>query len=193
MSYRPVTGALVATLALAAPLAAQRAVVLNVNGGGYEHFINLNSAGAPIADFKPGYNLGASAGIELTRYVALHGDFTFARAQARGASAFAGADINRWFYGAHLEARYPLGAGWTPFAFAGGGAVTVEQANGTGLATFTNPAGMFGAGLGFLIPGAPVEIFAEGKGLVYKWDEMGFNRTQADVTYSVGLAYRITW
>lgn len=190
MSYR-LAGALAATLALAAPLVAQHAVVLNVNGGGYEHLVNLNNTGAPIADFKPGYNVGGSVGIEITRYVALHGDLTFARAQARGASSFAGIDINRVFYGAHLEARYPLAAGWTPFAFAGGGAVTVSQANGIGLATFTKPAGMFGAGVGYLIKGAPVEIFAEGKALVYKWDQMGFDRNQADVTYSLGLAYRI--
>jgi hypothetical protein len=165
-------------------------MVLNVNGGGYEHFVNLNNSGAPTADFKPGYNLGLSLGTEFTRYLALHADFTFARAQARGTSSFTGADINRLFYGAHLELRYPTGGGWTPFAFAGGGAVTVDQVSGSTVPTFTKPAGMFGAGVGYLIPGVPVEVFAEGKGLVYQWNEAGFNKTQADVTYSVGLAYR---
>jgi opacity protein-like surface antigen len=191
MSFDRFAAAAVVTLLAAAPLASQRALVLNVNGGGYTHLANLNASGAPTADFKPGYNFGTSVGMEFTKYIALHADFTFAHAQARGASSFSGGDIHRYFYGAHLEVRYPFESGWTPFAFAGGGAVTVDQANGSTLPTFTKPAGMFGAGFGYLIPRSKVELFAEGKSLVYKWDEAGFNKTQADVTYSVGLAYRI--
>src|SRR5690349_12906019 len=115
-------GTLAAVFFAAAPLSAQRSIVLNVNGGGYEHLVNLNSSGAPTADFNAGYNFGLSGGVELTKFLAVHGDFTFAHAQARGASSFAGADIHRLFYGAHIEARVPLESGWTPFAFAGGGA-----------------------------------------------------------------------
>ncbi len=191
MSCKAFAAALVAALVAAAPLAAQQTVVLNVSGGGYNHFANLSSSGAPTADFKPGYNLGTSVGLEVTRYVALHADFTFARTTARGVSSFSGADFNRFFYGAHLELRYPLESGLTPFAFAGGGAVTVDQVNGGTVGNFTKPAGMFGAGFGYLIPRSKVEIFAEGKSLVYQWDAAGFNKTQADVTYSIGLAYRI--
>lgn len=189
MSLKHVAAAAVAVL-FAAPLAAQRTVVLNLNGGGYHHLANLNASGDPTADFKPGYNFGASAGVELTKWFAVHGDFTFAHAQARGTSSFSGGDIHRMFYGAHVELRYPLESGVTPFAFLGGGAVTVDQAHGGTLPTFTKPAGMMGLGFGYQIPRSRVEVFGEGKTLVYKWDAAGFNKTLWDVTYSVGLAYR---
>jgi opacity protein-like surface antigen len=184
------TAALAASLC-AAPLGAQRAVVFNLNGGGYNHFANLNAKGAPTADFKPGYNFGASVGVQFTDYIGLHGDFTFAHAQARGAESFAGADIHRLFYGAHLELRYPFQNGVTPFAFAGGGAVTVDQAHNNQVPRFTKPAAMLGAGLGYALPRSNLEIFGEAKTLGYRWNRMGFDKTLWDVTYSVGLAYRL--
>lgn len=190
---RHLAGAVVAIGVLATPLSAQHALVLNMNGGGYEHLMNLNQYGNPIADFKPGYNLGFSVGYEVTRWVSIHADFTFADAQARGASSFSGDDVERVFYGAHVEMRYPQRSGWTPFAFVGGGAVTVSQETGTGLPTFTRPAGSFGLGIGYDMPRAPFEVFVETKGLVYKWDIVGFDRLQTDVTYSLGFSYRVRW
>lgn len=191
MSPIRVTSTVVAALLGAAPLVAQRAVIFNLNGGGYNHLANLNGSGAPTADFKPGYNLGMSVGLEFTRYLHMHGDFTFARARARGASAFAGADFNRLFYGAHVELRYPFESGFVPFGFVGGGAVTVDQAGSTVVPTFTKPAGMMGAGFGYTIPRSNFELFGEGKTLVYQWKQTGFDKTLWDVTYSVGLSYRL--
>lgn len=184
-----VAAGVAAALVLAAPLAGQeKAVVLQGLGGGYSHLANLNAAGN--ADFKTGFNLGAVVGVQLTKFVSVHGDFTFARNQARGSAPFAGSNFNRFFYGAHLELRYPFEGGLAPFVFAGGGGVTVDQ-SATGGLNFTKAAGMFGAGASYSIPRSKVELLFEGKTLVYKWDQGGFNKTQADLTYSVGLAYRI--
>lgn len=190
MSLNRIAATLAVALCAAGPLAAQN-IVLNVNGGGYTHLANLNSSGT--VDFKPGYNLGGSLGLEFNKYIGLHGDFTYARASARGPSPLSGNDFNRYFYGAHLEGRYPFSSGVTPFGFAGAGAVTVEQVGTvtTSVPRFTRFAGMAGLGLGYQPAGSRVEIFAEGKTLLYKWDVAGFDRTQADVTYSLGLAYRI--
>jgi opacity protein-like surface antigen len=183
--------AAIAVLVGAAPLAAQRAMIFNLNGGGYNHFVNLNTSGTPTADFKPGYNFGASIGVQLNDYVGLHGDFTFAHAQARGTSLFTGGDIHRLFYGAHLELRYPFASGVTPFAFAGAGAVTVREAHNIQFPSFTRPAGMMGLGIGLNMPRSDFGLFAEGKTLVYRWDRVGFDKTMWDVTYSVGLSYRL--
>lgn len=191
MVFNRLTATAAALFLAAAPLAAQRAVVFNFNGGGYNHFNNLSASGAPTADFKPGYNFGASVGMDFTQYFGLHGDFTYAHAQARGASTFAGADVQRFFYGAHLELRYPFEGGLAPFAFVGGGAVTVRQAHNSQIPTFTKPAGMLGAGFGYTIPRSNVEVFGEGKTLVYQWNRVGYDKTLWDVTYSVGLAYRL--
>jgi len=59
------------------------------------------------------------------------------------------------------------------------------------LSNFTKPAAMFGIGIRYLLPRAPVELLIEGKSLVYKWAAGGFSRTQWDVSYSAGLAYRL--
>lgn len=177
-----------------AALAAQatnRAVVFQAFGGGASHLRDLNSVGG-AADFKLGFNVGAAIGIQANDYLGLHGDFTYTRNEARGASAFAGSNFDRFFYGAHLELSYPSEHRITPFVFGGGGAVTVHQAGSAAtIATFTKPAAMFGAGLRYQFAGAPVELLVEGKSLVYKWEGGGFSRTQWDLSYSAGLAYRL--
>lgn len=179
---------------LAASLSAQEngpAVVFQSLGGGASHLRDLNSSGT-AADFKLGYTLGFAIGFQANDHVALHGDFTYTRNVARGASSFAGAKIDRLYYGVHLELSYPTENGFAPFVFGGGGAVEVQEAASvvTRL-NFTRPAVMFGAGLRYRIPGVPVELLAEGKSLVYKWEGGGFSRTQWDLSYAVGLAYRM--
>ena len=186
--------ALPAVLLGAVPLSAQEdrpAVVFQVFGGGAGHLRDLNSGGSS-ADFKPGYTLGVAVGYQANAHVALHGDFTYTRNVARGASLFAGAKIDRLYYGAHVELSYPTVSGFAPFVFGGGGAVDIQEATSapTGI-NFTRPAGMFGAGLRYQVPGVPVELLAEGKSLVYKWVGGGFARTQWDVSYAVGLAFRM--
>ena len=178
----------------AMPLGAQEegpAVVFQTFGGAATHLRDLNSSGS-AADFKLGYTLGLAIGLQVNDHIALHGDFTYARNVARGASSFAGVKIDRLYYGAHVELSYPTESGFAPFVFGGGGAVAVEEAaSGPTRINFTKPAVMFGAGLRYRIPGVPVELLAEGKSMVYKWEGGGFSRTQWDLSYAVGLAYRM--
>ena len=94
-------------VAVASLDAQDRSLVVSVYGGGADHLADLRSA--PAAYFTPGYNVGASVGVQLDRHFAVHGDFTYTRNPAQGASPFAGSDVNRFFYGAHLEARLPFG------------------------------------------------------------------------------------
>jgi len=192
MSVRTSILALAGVALLATPgLAQERAVVVQVFGGGYNHLANLNSSG-PAADFKTGFSLGGAVGVQLNRYVGVHGDFTFARTVARGDLPFLGAKVNRYFVGAHAEVRYPMGR-VTPFGFAGAGTITVDE-KGTepdeDFKHFTRLAGMFGGGLSFEVPNTPVEVLAQGKVLTYKWAAAPFSRTQWDFSYSIGLAYR---
>jgi opacity protein-like surface antigen len=203
-----------AAMFAAAPLAAQfdRSFVIGMYGGAYDHMEHFNAAGT--ATFMPGYSVGATAGVQLTRYVALHGDFTLHGCDAQGDASFAGRNFDLFFYGAHAEVGYPLSGGFTPYVFLGGGAATIrELGSAATLGSFTKPAGMFGVGFFYSIAG-PVEVFAEAKELVYQWDRGGpapilweftttggqtynvafdtghFNRTQWDATYTFGLSYR---
>lgn len=215
MSYRNRLAAVaVAAMFAAAPLAAQfeRSTVVGVYAGDYSHMVDFNAAGT--ARFMPGYDLGATAGVQLNRYVALHGDFTFHGCDAQGNASFAGKNFDLLFYGAHVELGYPLVGGVTPYVFFGGGAVTIhELGSAAPLGSFTKPAGMIGVGFFYPIFG-PVELFGEAKNLVYRWDRGGpapfpwsytttggqtynvalntgrFDRTLWDATYTFGLSYR---
>jgi hypothetical protein len=163
--------------------AQERGVVVSVMGGGYSQLVKLDGT-----HFNPGFALGACGGVELTRLFALHADLTWARTLAHGPVAFSGQEVNRVFYGAHVEFRAPLERGLIPFAFVGAGAVTIDPGDvptvrglESGLSTstfyyqpdaeaehlwssaFTQPAATFGVGLFyFKVPGARMEMFVEG-------------------------------
>jgi len=186
--------ALVACAALVAgtSLAAQdRTLVLRLYGGGADHLADLESS--PQVWFMPGYNLGISAGVQLNQHFAVHGDFTYTRNPSRGTTLFAGFDVNRFFYGAHVEGRHPFKNGFAPFAFAGVGAVSVDQVGVDRFEPFTRPAVMYGGGLFYSIPRSRVEVFGEIKGLTYRWNTAGFHRTMFDVAYSAGASYRLPY
>ena len=175
-----------AALGLASPLRAQdRGPVVQVYGGVYGHAINL--ADAPAAHFKAGYTIGGALGYQLSRHFVVNGDFMFGRTDGLGAVPFE--SVNRFFYGVDLEARYPLGRGFTPFLFAGGGAVTIDE-DGIGMPYFTKPAGLLGAGFAYQFGQFPGEFVAQARSYVYEWDRNGFDKSQFDVTFVGGFRYR---
>jgi opacity protein-like surface antigen len=189
-------GAALVVLAATAQLRAQDersegpAIVLYGAGGGFSSLAHLDTADA--TNFKTGFNVGGGVGYQFSKYVALRGNFTFARAEAQSdlrALAISGTKFNRFLYDADLQFRYPLQGGVAPYVFAGGGAVTVKHDVTPAEANFTKGAGKFGVGLSYQIPRSNVGLFAEGTTWVYKWDRYGFNRTQFDTTWSGGLSY----
>ena len=131
--------------------------------------------------------------LQVSRFVAFHGDFTFAQTKALGAVAFENAKVNRYFVGGHAELRYPMGS-FAPFVFGGAGAVKIDQQGpetSEAFNHFTRFATMFGAGLSYDVPNSPLEILAEGKATTYKWAADPFtDRRRWDLSYSLGFAYR---
>ena len=196
MSFRKqVLGALVLAAAVIQPLGAQdRAVGLAVRGGGFNALTDLNEAGT--ADFKQvGYNIGGTLGVDVHKYVGLRGDFTFARNELRLNHLETGSELNRFFYDAALQLQYPTASGWMPYAFVGGGAVTLDPV-GTTEGDKTKAAGTVGLGLNYTFPGSNLGITAESKGWLYELSELNgnlspFDRTQFEVTWSAGLSYRL--
>lgn len=180
----------IALAVMTAPLAAQRReVVVRLHAGGADHLADLSS-GAPDASFTPGYNVGASVGQPLSDALTVRADMMFTRNSAWGAASFGGARVNRFYYGVQLEAHRPWGRHWAPFAFVGVGAVSVDQIGLDQFDPFTKAAFTLGGGMGYAIPGSRLEAFGEVRGITYKWDRAGFNRTMFDVAYSLGLSYR---
>ena len=188
-------GALVLTLSLVQPGSAQdKAVGISVRGGGFNGLSSLNEAGS--ADFnKTGYNVGGGLGVDLHKYVALRGDFAFARNELQENDVETGLDLNRFFYDAAIQLQYPTASGVLPYVFAGAGAVTLHPV-GTSDVDKTKATGTAGVGVSYAIPGTNLGIVAEGKGWVYKLSELtgdlaSYDRTQFDVTWSAGFTYRI--
>jgi len=181
-------------VALAQPIEAQqKAVSLTIRGGGFNALTSLNEPST--ADFKQvGYNLGGSVGVDLSRYVALRGDFTFARNELELNDTATGSDLNRFFYDAALQVQYPAASGWTPYAFVGAGAVTLDPEGSDNAKT--KVAGTAGLGLSYAIPGTNLGIGLEGKGWLYDFSELNgslsaFDKTQFEITWSAGVSYRI--
>ncbi len=165
-----------------------QAIVVFGQGGGISALADLNDPGT--ADFKTGFNTGGGVAYRVSRHVAVRGIFTYARATARDpqAAAFDGTKFNRLFYGGDVQLRLPFGSGVAPYVFAGGGAVTVDP-SGSATASFTKGAGRAGLGVNYDLPGIPVSLFSEGAGWIYKWDRLGYDKTQFDVTWSGGVSY----
>ncbi len=172
------------------PLAAQeRVLVLSLYGGGADHLADLTPK--PPAWFMPGYSAGASVGVQLSRHVAVHGDFTYTRNPVEGTGPIAGHDVNRFFFGAHAEFRYPTGGGVAPFVFAGAGGVSIDQLGVDAFSPTTRPAVMYGGGVFYAVPRSRLEVFGEIKGLTYNWNMAGFHRNMVDVTFTAGVSYQI--
>jgi len=170
-----------------------RGVVVFAQGGGFSPLTHLDELGS--TDFKTGYNVGGGVAYQVNRYVAVRGNFTFARAEARYAGAgtindIAGTKFNRFLYDADVQLRYPLQGGAAPYVFVGGGAVTVKQDVTPEQPSFTKGAGKVGVGLSYRIPRSNVGLYVEGAGWLYKWDRNGFDKTQFDTTWSGGISYR---
>ena len=173
--------------------AQQKAVGITIRGGGFNALTSLNEPGT--ADFKDvGYNLGGTIGVDLNRYLGLRGDFTFARNELVVDDAATGAELSRFFYDAAVQVQYPTESGWTPYAFIGAGAVTLDPPGSED--SKTKLAGTTGLGLSYVIPGTNLGLGVEGKGWLYDFAELngtlaGYDRTQFELTWSAGLSYRI--
>lgn len=187
-------GLAVTSLAVRPASAQEKAVHFAVRGGGFNGLSSLDESGT--ADFKQaGYDLGAGVGVDLHRYVALRGDFTFARNELQLNDAGSGSDLNRFFYDAAVQLQYPTASGWTPYLFVGGGAVTLHPV-ATENGDKTKGAGTGGIGVRYTIPGSNFGFSVEGKGWVYKLSDLsgdlsGFDRTQVDVVWNAGITYRL--
>jgi hypothetical protein len=170
------------------------AIVVSALGGAYSPLTHLDDA--ENVDFQDSWSVGGGAAYRINRHLALRGNFAFARAEVRdlntrSLSAISGDKFNRYLYDADLQLRYPLEGGATPYAFIGGGGITIQRdLDRQGETHFTKGAGKVGVGLSYQLPRSDVGIFIEGTGWLYKWDRYGFDKTQFDTTVTGGLSYR---
>ena len=193
-----IPGVLGLSLAITVPGAAQdHAVTVFARGGGYSALTNLDDA-SNASDFKTGYSVGGGAAVSVNKYVAIRGDFTFARAKFRDAGVETEDHFNKFIYTGAIQLQYPTASGFTPYIFAGGGGITIKEKDApTGTAVNkTKGAGVGGIGFSYTIPRTRFAVFAEGIGYVYKINGLtgtlaGFDKTQFDVSYGAGVSYSL--
>ncbi|MEZ4455177.1 MAG: outer membrane beta-barrel protein [Gemmatimonadales bacterium] len=156
-------------LATTAAQAQERNVQIQFLGGGYSHTTNLSKTGAD-AHFKQGFNLETAVGVMATKYVGVHADFTFARTKGLGNVDFAGKKVDRFFYGGHVELRYPVNESVAPFVFGGAGAVTIdEKGPPPRMPSAASPSRRrcSAPSMAMALPNAPVDVLLQGKALTY--------------------------
>ncbi len=192
------TRSIFAAIALSAVLAGtgaaqDRAVWFMAKSGGFNGVTSLNDAGT--ADLKKvGYNLGGAVAVQLHRYVALRGNFSFGRNELQANGGATGDRLNRFFYDAVIQVQYPTRIGLMPYVFAGGGAVTLHPVGTSGLNT-TKGTGTFGLGVNYALPRTGLGFFLEGQGWVYQAKDLkgflaGYDKTQVEMSWSGGVSYR---
>jgi opacity protein-like surface antigen len=182
--------ALLAVTPLAAQQSTSRAVIISGHGGGFSALKNLDASGT--RDFKTGYSVGGGVGVQLSKYVVLRSDFTYARDEFRLNGVRTGEHLKKYFYGGAVQLQYPFAGGFTPYLLAGGGGVTLKPIN---TSSTTKAQGIFGAGFSYAIPGSDVSLFSEGLGYAYKprgvgGSLTGIQKTQLDLSWTGGLSYR---
>ena len=126
----------------------RRGFVFRVQGGGYSPLAHLDDS--DFVDFKTGFNVGGGAAYQINRYVAVRGNFTWARSEGRDRTSsliggIQGFKFNRFLYDGEVS---------------------------------------------YQIPSSHAGIYAEGATWVYKWDRVGFDKTQYDTAWSGGVTYR---
>lgn len=179
-------------LLAASPLAAQDASSIIVFG-----LAGLQNSPADYdafrsVDYSSGYHVGGGLAIRLYEHVAVRGDFAFASSDGEDNSEGAigeSVTFDRSYYGASLELRYPLSAGFTPFAFGGGGLVKVNRDASNYGFDFSEAAALVGVGSFYDLGGSPASIFVQGTGWLYQRQTVG--GTQFDTVVSAGLAYTL--
>ena len=187
-----------AMLSTAIPLAGQeQALSVFVHGGGSTPLTSFGSN--PDVKFNTGFNVGGGVTFALTEIWAIRGDFTFARntgTDDRDTLPTINGEFNHFTYTADVVFRVPLRGQFIPYVSAGGGFTTIDPSltdmtEGTYGHYFTKPAGRFGIGAIFAPQNSNIEVILDAIGLVYKFDEIELNKTQFDLIYSVGFAYRL--
>ncbi len=146
-----------------------------------------------VVEYDAGIRFGGGIGLQLYEHVAVRGDFSYASGSGRDTSGGINEDVSldRMYYGASLEFMYPLDSNVTPYAFLGGGLVTVDRKGATAMSynfDVTEFTGLLGLGgrYGF---SSNLEAFVEGVSWVYNRAASG--DSQIDMSINVGIGYRL--
>lgn len=179
-----------------APLHGQiQSVNLSVHGGGYSTVHNVfNLQTGTADDFKTGFTLGGSIGLQLHKYVELRASLMGAQNQLRVNGAETGSYLNRYYVGVDVKGDYPLAGGVNAYGLAGGGFVILHEKGATA-GDKTQGFGHLGLGIAHAVSGR-FSLFVQADGLFYSLSGLtspalsAYSSAQFDVAWSAGASYR---
>lgn len=183
--------ALVVAITLAAPLPAeaQDEAALDLFAfGGFQNAPASFDAHRQV-DYGGGLRVGAGAGIAFSDYVSLRGDYSYTSSSGQETGLVSeDVDFSRQYASLRLQLSYPMASGFKPYAFGGGGLVTLKRRADSYSFDFQEIAGVFGAGFRYDFSDSPFGIFAEGKGWAYNRNTLG--ESQLDKVLNLGVSFR---
>ena len=159
-------------------------VTLGGGFGGLSGVANLDQAGS--ADWRLGWAATLDGTYWLRRNVGVRASAGWAQDSVRGAPIAGRGKFNKFTYDADLVLSIARSSGpgtLTPYLLGGVGAISLHQLDSD--STFTKFAGNFGAGVEYRF--GRWGIRAEGRDYVYRFDRLGFDRTQHDIAWQGGI------
>jgi hypothetical protein len=163
--------------------------VLYVNGGRLNPLSGL--ADGTGDELSSGSLFGGGLTLMLGRNVALRAYVSRVSTDYKGPTlAVEDSSVTRVSYGGDLMIGWPMELGIAPYLFGGLGAAAIDPADNA-LGSFTKLLGRVGAGFNYLLEGSALTPFLEAGVHFYSFDRFGFDKTQVDVSATVGLALAI--
>lgn len=142
-------------------------------------------------DYKPGMLIGGGAILRLFPRFAIRADVSYAMSSGQQSGAVGeSVDLNRAYYGASMELRFPTELGLAPYAFAGGGLVNLRRTASSYNFQLTESAALLGAGIAYAFDNTPFTAFVQLNEWIYNRTSAG--GTQFDTSFGVGLGYAVS-
>jgi len=159
-------------------------VTLGGGFGGLSGVAHLDQAGS--TDWRLGWATALDGTYWLRRNVGVRASAGWAQDSVRGSTLPGRGKFNKFTYDADVVLRLARSSGpgtLTPYLLGGVGAISLHQLDSD--STFTKFAGNFGAGVEYSF--GRWGIRAEGRDYVYRFDRLGFDRTQHDIAWQGGV------
>lgn len=138
--------------------------------------------------YDGGIQIGGGIGLQLYENVTVRGDFAWVRNSGREAAPVnEDVDFSRMYSGASLEVSLPLDSGVSPYAFGGGGFVSLDRDAPDYAYDVTEGAGILGGGLRFMPAGSSVQFF--GQAAAWMYSNHAVTELQTDVVFSAGIGW----
>lgn len=139
-------------------------------------------------DYGSSPMLGAGFSYALGPLLSLRGDVGWVRNTGDETELVQeSVEFTRVYYTAKLQLSYELEGGLQPYAYGGGGVVSVERDAQSYGYDFNEVAGTLGIGVHYGLPDSPLGVFAEGEGWFYNRNTT--EGSQFDKAALAGISY----